>query len=82
MPVALSYHRRLKWVDSRTCYCLDIWPETFRKQLLVESKEQALDVKINLPVVPRLRRAVTNDEVEEFYVTLFEKAFRAAANSL
>ena len=43
---------------------------------------QALDVKINLTVIPRLRRAVTDDEIDEFYVTSFEKVFQAVANSL
>ena len=40
---------------------------------------QALDVKLNLPAIPRLRCAVTDDEVVEFYVTLLEKVFQAAA---
>ena len=51
-------------------------------QLFAESKVQALDVKINLPVIPRLRRAVTDDEVKKFYFTSCEKVFQAAANSL
>ena len=55
---------------------------TFAKQLFAESKVQALDVKLNLPLIPRLRRVVTDDEAEEFYVALCEKSFQAAANSL
>ena len=43
---------------------------------------QALDIKRNLPVIPKLRHAFTDDEVEEFYITLCEKVFQAAANSL
>ena len=57
---------------------------TFGKQLFAfaKSKVQALDMKRNLPVIPRLRHAVTDDEVKEFYFTLCENVFRAAANSL
>ena len=55
---------------------------TFGKQLFAESKVQAVDVKINLPVVSRIRRTIADDEVKEFYVTLCEKVCQAAANSL
>ena len=37
---------------------------------------------ISLPVIPRLRRAITDDEIEEFYLILREKVFQAAANSI
>ena len=56
--------------------------DTFAKELFAKNKVQALGIKISLPAVPRVRRAFTAQEVEEFYVNLFKKAFEAAANFL
>ena len=46
--------------------------DTFGKELFAESKMHALNMKINLPVIPRVRRASSDEEVEEFYVNLFK----------
>ena len=55
---------------------------TFGKELFVECKEQALHMKINLPVIPRVRRAFTDEEVEEHYVNLFRRVFEKAVSAL
>ena len=39
-------------------------------------------MKLNLPVVSRMRRAFTDEEVEEFYVDLFKHVFQKAASAL
>ena len=39
-------------------------------------------MKINLPVIPQVRRAFTNEEVEEYYVDLFRYVFAKAASAL
>ena len=57
-------------------------PDWFGKELLAECKEQALNMKINLPVIPRVRRAFTNEEMEEYYVDLFRHGFEKAASAL
>ena len=49
--------------------------DTFGKELFAECKEQALHMKINLPVIPRVRRAFTNEEVGEYYFDLFRNVF-------
>ena len=56
--------------------------DAFGKQLFAESKLQALEMKINLPVIPRVRREFTEEEREEFYVNLFKSVFEKTANSL
>ena len=56
--------------------------DTFGKELFVECKEQALHMKINLPVIPRVRRAFTDEEVEEYYVDLFRNVFEKTASAL
>ena len=53
----------------------------FGKELFAECK-QALHMKINLPVIPRVRRAFTDEEVEEYYVDLFRRVFEKAASAL
>ena len=42
----------------------------------------ALNMKINLPVIPQVHHASSDEEVEEFYVNLFKQVFETAANSL
>ena len=49
--------------------------DTFGKELFAECKEQALHMKINLPVIPRVCRAFTDEKVEEYYVDLFTQVF-------
>ena len=39
-------------------------------------------MKINLPVIPRVRREFTEEEREEFYANLFKSVFEKTANSL
>ena len=39
-------------------------------------------MKLNLPVVPRVRRAFTDEEVKEFYVDLFKHVFQKPASAL
>ena len=39
-------------------------------------------MKINLPVIPRVCRVFTNEEVEEYYVDLFRHVFEKAAKAL
>ena len=56
--------------------------DMFGKELFAESKMHALNMKINLPVIPRIRRASSDEEVEEFYINLFKQVFETAANSL
>ena len=51
------------------------------KELFVKSK-QALSLKINLPVIPQVRHAVTNEEVQSFYTNVFKQVFEKAASSL
>ena len=54
--------------------------DTFGKELFAECKEQALHMKINLPVIPRVCRAFTDEKVEEYYVDLFRHVFEKAAS--
>ena len=56
--------------------------DTFGKELFAECKEQALRMKINLPVIPQVCRAFTDEEVEEYYVDLFRHVFEKAASAL
>ena len=49
--------------------------DTFGKELFAECKEQALHMKINLPVIPPVCRAFTDKKVEEYYVDLFRQVF-------
>ena len=56
--------------------------DNFGKELFVESKQQALSLKINLPVIPRVRHAVTDEEVQSFYTNVFKEVFEKAASSL
>ena len=56
--------------------------DTFGKELFAECKEQALHMKINLPVIPRVCRAFTDEKVEEYYVDLFRHVFEKAASAL
>ena len=39
-------------------------------------------MNINLPVIPRVRRAFTDEEVEEYHVDLFRHVFEKAASAL
>ena len=39
-------------------------------------------MKINLPVIPRVCRAFTDEKVEEYYVDLFRHVFEKAASAL
>ena len=39
-------------------------------------------MKINLPFIPPVRRAFTDEEVEEYYVDLFRHVFEKAASAL
>ena len=41
-----------------------------------------LSLKINLPVIPRVRHAVTDEEVQSFYTNVFKQVFEKAASSL
>ena len=52
------------------------------KELFVESKQQALSLKVNLPVIPRVRHAVTDEVVQSFYTNVFKQDFEKAASSL
>ena len=54
----------------------------FGKELFVESKQQALSLKINLPVIPRIRYTVPDEEVQSFYTNVFKQVFDKAASSL
>ena len=56
--------------------------DNFGKELFVESKQQALSLKINLPVIPRVCHAVTDEEVQSFYTNVFKEVFEKAASSL
>ena len=56
--------------------------DTLGKELFAESKVHALEIKINLAAVPRIRCTFSDEEKEEFYVNLFKKVFEAAMNSL
>ena len=56
--------------------------DDFGKELFVESKQQALSLKINFPVIPRVRHAVTDEEVHSFYTNMFKQVFENAASSL
>ena len=56
--------------------------DDFGKELFVESKQQALSLKINLPVIPRVRHAVTDEELQSFYTNVFKQVFEKAASSL
>ena len=56
--------------------------DTIRKELLAECKEQALHMKINLPVIPQVCHAFTDKEVEEYNVNLFRHVFEKAASAL
>ena len=39
-------------------------------------------MKINLPIIPRVRRAFTDEEKKEYYVDLFRHVFEKAASAL
>ena len=41
-----------------------------------------LSLKTNLPVIPRVRHAVTDEEVQNFYTNVFKQVFEKAASSL
>ena len=56
--------------------------DKFGEQLFVESKQQALSLKINLPVIPRVRHPVTDEEIQSFYTNVFQQVFEKAASSL
>ena len=47
--------------------------DDFGKELFVESKQQVLSLKINLPVIPRVRHAVTDEEIQSFTQTCSNK---------
>ena len=55
--------------------------DDFGKELFVKSK-QAFCLKINLPVIPRVCHAVTDEEVQRFYTNVFKQVFEKAASSL
>ena len=55
--------------------------DDFGKKLFVKSK-QAFYLKINLPVIPQVRHAVTDEEVQSFYTNVFKQVFEKAASSL
>ena len=76
------YNRRIEHVDSRTCKrSLEL--DDFGKELFVESKQHALSLKINLPVIPRVRHAVTDEKnLQSFYTNVFKQVFEKAASSL
>ena len=54
----------------------------FGKKLFVKSKQPALSLNINLPVIPRVRQAVTDEEVQSFYTNKFKQVFEKAASLL
>ena len=54
----------------------------FGKELFVESKQQALSLKINLRVIPRIHHTVTDEEVQSFYINVFKQVFEKAASLL
>ena len=56
--------------------------DDFGKELFVESKQQALSLKIDLPAISRVRHAVTDEEVQSFYINVFKQVFEKAASSL
>ena len=49
--------------------------DDFGKELFVESNQHALSLKINLPVIPRVRHAVTDEEVQSFLHKRVQKRF-------
>lgn len=56
--------------------------QRFGKELFAETKAQTIEMQIDLPSVPRVRRTSTEGETENFYVNLFKSVFEAAASSL
>ena len=54
----------------------------FGKELFVESNQQALFLKMNLPVIPQVHHAVIDEEVQSFYTNVFKQVFEKAASSL
>ena len=79
MSVTPSYHRKFKWIQELAS-ALTTDQDTVGKELFAECKEQALHIKINLPVIPRVCRAFTDKKVEEYYVDLFRHVFEKAAS--
>ena len=69
------------WIEE-LANALSLKLEDFGKELFVESKQQALSLKINLSVIPRVRHAVTDEEVQSFYTNVFKQVFEKAASSL
>ena len=55
--------------------------DDLEKELFVESKQQAF-LETDLPVIPRVRHAVTDEEVQSFYTNVSTQVFEKAASSL
>ena len=77
MPITPRYSRRIILANA-----LSLELDDFGKELFVESKQQALSLKINLPVISRVRHAVADEEVQSFYTNVFKQVFEKAASSL
>ena len=54
--------------------------DDFGKKLFVENKQQALSLKINLPVIHQVHHAVTDEKVQSFYTNMFKQVFEKAAS--
>ena len=69
-----------KWIQ-KLANALSLELDDFGKEIFVESK-QALSLKINLPAIPRVGHAVTDEEVQSFYTKAFKQVFEKEASLL